>query len=107
MRHPAYPRINCCIAGCKRGTTRYPGDVEIICGKCFRKVPQAWRKRLALYRRKINAAEHRGDEQAYDKARWLFERRWDAIKKLLSNPTPDDTGLPPTMTEELRREGLL
>lgn len=52
-------RINCCIVGCRRGTSKFEpdedGDDEIICGKCWRLVPAATKAR----RRRIGAEMRR------------------------------------------------
>lgn len=110
---PSYPRVNCLVPGCKRGTTRMePREdgtpPEVICGKHWRTVPVAWRRRMTLFRRKATAAEKRGDEAKLMRASMAWWQGWDRIVRLLSNPDSVMAGeLPVTIATELEREGLL
>ncbi|MGE4302458.1 MAG: hypothetical protein AB7E24_00320 [Novosphingobium sp.] len=110
---PTYPRVNCLVSGCKRGTTRAaPHDdgtpAEIICGKHWRTVPKAWRSRLSLYGRRYRAAERKDDQRGMDIAARCWWQRWERIKQLLLNPEAVMTeDLPATMVQELKSAGLL
>ena len=42
-KRPSFPRINCCIKGCKRGTTTVEPGIRIICCKCWRRAPKETR----------------------------------------------------------------
>lgn len=106
-----FPRINCLVPECRRGTTRlepYEDGVlpEWICGPHWRTVPQAWRKRLSLYRRRYSAAEARDDTMQMRTANRCFWGRWRAIKRLFEDT--EQTGeMPIVMHEALRRDRLL
>lgn len=57
-----YPRVNCSIPGCGRGTTRLRpgwdpdtnGPVEWICGRHWRLVPKEWKRRRRLLWKHLN-----------------------------------------------------
>ena len=105
MKRPAYPRIACCIPGCRRGTTRWPPGGEIICGKCWHKAPKAMRDQQARWRRKAAALARKGDpraEVAYERASRTF---WAIRAALIAPPPPD--AMSPLLAEELRAAGLL
>lgn len=108
MSKVAHPRINCAIAGCKRGSTRFPPGNEVICGQHWQKIPVAWRRRFALYKRRFNAARMKADERGMEVAGRCLESRWQRMKQLLSNPESLMVGgIPATVAEQLRREALL
>lgn len=106
-----YPRVNCLVPGCKRGSTRFaPGEdgtaPEIICGPHWRTVPIAWRRRQALFSRRYRLAERKGDERAMQVSSRCWWSGWDRIKRLLTEQ-PHSDGLDPMMAEGLRKAGLL
>lgn len=109
----SYPRINCCIAGCKRGTTRMApredgSAPEIICSKHWRTVPKSWRSAMAFLRRVAVAAEKKGDEERYSQAARAWWRGWRRIVSMLSNPeTVMDGEVPATLSTQLKAVGLL
>lgn len=110
-RRQRYPRINCLVPGCKRGTTTVPpnfdgSEPEIICDPHWRTVPLAWRKRLTLYRRKYSRAAKIGDAEKMDVAARCWWRRWEAIKRLFV-ASAANSNLEPLMAEQLRKDGLL
>ena len=108
-----YPRVNCLVAGCKRGTTRYPphddgGVPEIICGKHWRTVPKSWRTAMSFVGRRCRAAERKGDTASMERALRLWWSQWGRIVAVLNNPEDAIAGeLPPTLAEGLRAHGLL
>lgn len=90
---PAADRTPCINPACRRTAPRKPDETEIICGKCFRALPQALRQRYrALGRREkclLRLAERRIARGAIDGARirviaGLIERgrlqNWQAIR---------------------------
>lgn len=102
-----YPRINCAVPGCKRGTTTFEPGTTMICGKCWRKAPKSSREGWSKWRRRARTIEKRGDYERAD----LCERRagtiFHHILELLSGADLEADGLPPLMAEELRKLGLL
>lgn len=110
---PTYPRVNCLVAGCKRGTTRAAprsdgSPPEIICGPHWRTVPKEWRRRLSLYARRYRAAEAKDDQRGMGMAGQLWWGRWRRICDLFREPESalvDD--MPITLVERLKAEGLL
>lgn len=105
MTRQRFPRINCCIPGCKRGTTQFPPGGSVICGKCWHKAPKALRDQQARWRRKARALERSGNpraEIAWERVRRTF---W-SIYGLLTAPPPAED-ISPIMAEELRSAGLL
>lgn len=104
---PTYPRINCSVPGCKRGTTRVEPGAQIVCGKCWKKAPKATRDQYARWRRKARALERKSDPRA--EIAWeRMGRTFDAILLLLSSPpAPEAEEMDPLMAEQLRKDGLL
>ncbi|MEM8724645.1 MAG: hypothetical protein AAGE86_03895 [Pseudomonadota bacterium] len=100
-----YPRINCCIVGCKRGTTTFEPGKTMICGKCWRKAPKHLRTRWSKFRRKANALDKKRHPDAN---RWhdLADRVFWRIRRIVEGEAPPDK-MPPLMAEQLRKEGLL
>ncbi|HIQ17231.1 MAG TPA: hypothetical protein EYH41_04420 [Novosphingobium capsulatum] len=108
MTRPAYPRINCVVPGCRRGSTRYKPGTELLCGQHWRKVPLSWRRKMALYRRARTLAERKGNQDKVEAATRCLLRRWDAAVRLLTKPeSVMQGGVPAAIAEQLRREGLL
>lgn len=105
MKRPAYPRIACCIPGCRRGTTTCPPGHTIICGKCWRKAPKALRDQQARWRRKARLLDRNGNPRAQIAWARVNGTFW-AIYRLLTEP-PAAEDLSPLMAEELREAGLL
>lgn len=106
-QRPSYPRINCCVPGCNRGTTRVEPGWTIICGKCWRRAPQDMRKLASSWRARANRFEKRGDlPRAEIAARWAH-RAFENIRKLLSDEAEQPSGMDPLMAEDLRKAGLL
>lgn len=108
---PRYPRVNCLVPGCKRGTTRCAPEAdgsepEIICDPHWRTVPITWRKRLSLYRRRYTLAERKGDERGMEVAARCWWHRWEAITRLFKQPAQGEA-IDPLMAEGLRKAGLL
>lgn len=102
---PRYPRINCSVPGCKRGTTWHePGDL-IICGQCWRRAPKAVREEYSRWRRKGNALDKRGDPRA-DLCHRRASRAWWKIRRLLSDQPSHSAELAALVAEELRKAGL-
>lgn len=107
----SYPCVNCLVPGCKRGSTRYPPEAdgcapEIICGPHWRTVPQAWRRRQALFARRFTLAELNGDDRAMQVAARCWWSGWQRIKRLLTEQLTSE-GLDPLMAEGLRKAGLI
>lgn len=50
MRHP---RVNCCVIGCRRGSTKWPVPYELLCGEHYRMADKALRMKRARVRRKL------------------------------------------------------
>lgn len=106
-KRPSYPRINCCIAGCKRGTTTCEPGIRIICGKCWRRAPKDMRKLASQWRARANHFERKGDhERAEIAGRWA-NRGFENIRKLLNGESEQPSGIDPLMAEELRKAGLI
>lgn len=74
------PRINCCIPGCRRGTTKLenPEDDEIICGPHWRMVPAATKRR-----RRLIAAEMRRLEKIIPADHDLSEKNLRIVVRML------------------------
>lgn len=105
---PVYPRINCIVPGCQRGSTRFAPGSEVICGDHWRRVPIGWRRRFSLYQRRYNAARRNADQRGMEVAGRCLDARWGHIMALLMQPdSVMVAGLPATIAEELRREALL
>ena len=51
--HPRYPRVNCCVPFCKRGSTKWPVPYELLCGDHYRMADKALRMKRARVRRKL------------------------------------------------------
>lgn len=106
-KRPSFPRINCCIAGCKRGTTKVEPGVRIICGVCWRRAPKDMRSLASKWHARANRFERKGDfERAEIAGRWAH-RAFENIRKLLSGETEQAPGMDPLMAEELRKAGLI
>lgn len=105
-KRPTFPRINCCIPDCKRGTTTFEPGTLMICGKCWRKAPKLIRQQWSRARRRGNALDKKGDPRAD-----IFHRRangiFNHIRELLTEPYQGGEDLPPLMAEELRKAGLV
>ena len=105
LDRPSYPRINCCIPGCRRGTTTFEPGTTMICGKCWRRAPKRLRDRWSFWRRKAKLLRKKEDgrwEACEDRAYVQFEH----IRMLLTGEGEDGGTLPALMAEELRRIGL-
>lgn len=102
---PRHPRINCCIPGCKRGTTTFEPGTIMICGKCWRKAPKAMRQRWTKFRRRETLARKRDHPHA-DRWGFLAHDIFERIRALLEGEAPPDE-MPPLMAEQLRKDGLL
>ena len=104
---PRYPRINCSVPGCKRGTTTCEPPARIICGKCWRKAPKDMRERFARAWRSHRKAV-KGDDERMQRvtAAWVV-LAWEAILGVLSTPPRDSDEMPPLMGEALRKAGLV
>lgn len=61
MNLEAHPRINCIVPGCKRGTRRFPDSDEVICGKCWRFVRPATKRRKRFIERAWRQFEAEGE----------------------------------------------
>ncbi len=108
MKGQTFPRINCSIPGCERGSTKFPPGNEVICGHHWQSVPQTWRRRFALYKRRFNAARLKGDQRGMQVAGRCLHSRWSRMVELLTHPESlMHDGLPVTVSEKLRKEGLL
>ena len=110
-RRASHPRVNCCITGCKRGTTRLEPNangepVEWICGEHWRQVPKSWRTRMSLFGRRYRSARRKGDVEQMHRCARLWWQRFDKAKALFDQDPPSDE-IPPLMAEQLRKDGLL
>jgi hypothetical protein len=104
----SHPRIECCITGCTRGTTRLEPGSEFICGKHWQRIPRLWRQRLANMRRRHTIAERNFDQVKAARAARAWWSIWDRCKRHLEDPESEMVeGMPASMHEELRRTGLL
>ncbi len=52
-QRPRYPRVNCCVPFCRRGSTKWPVPYELICGEHYRMADKALRMKRARVRRKL------------------------------------------------------
>lgn len=102
---PSYPRINCSVPGCRRGTTTFEPGTLMICGKCWRKAPQLMRRQYSKARQLWKRCVRRDDPRA-DYWAWQVDRRWNDILQLLTERSEGDGELPPLLEEELRKAGL-
>lgn len=106
VKRPSYPRINCCVPDCKRGTTTFEPGTTMICGKCWRKAPKLLRQQWSHARRRGNTLDKKGDPRAdifHPRANGIFNH----IREMLSESCGQQEGLPPLMAEELRKAGLV
>lgn len=103
-----HPRINCCITGCKRGTTQFEPGCLVICGKCWRKAPKPLRTRYTDCHRMARKYRRRLDEEKASVFEHRAHRVWCSIRDVLEGRDTEaaPTGLPPLMAEELRSIGL-
>lgn len=106
-KRPSYPRINCCIKGCKRGPTTCEPGVRIICGKCWRRAPKATRASVTGWQKRSRQFAARGDLERADIAAHRAGILFDNIRKLLSEEGEEPSGMNPLMAEELRKAGLI
>ncbi len=106
-KRPSFPRINCCIKGCKRGTTTCEPGVRIICGKCWRRAPKDMRTLASIWRARANRFEKKGDHERADIAGRWANRAFENIRKLLSGESETIFGMDPLMAEDLRNAGLI
>jgi len=104
---PSYPRINCCIKGCKRGTTKFAPGYTIICGKCWRRAPKETRASVTRWQKRGRQFAAKGDDEGAAIAFRRADRFFDRIRALLSDEGEATPGLHPVMAEELRKAGLL
>ena len=105
---PSYPRINCCVKGCTRGTTTVEPGVRIICGKCWRRAPKALRDRTSRWQRRARRFERDGQWDRADLCARRAQIQFETIRAMLSGDlaTDDEETIPPLMAEELRKAGL-
>lgn len=108
MSRPSYPRINCCVKGCTRGTTTVEPGVRIICGKCWRRAPKALRDRASRWQRRARRFDRDGQ---WDRAELCARRAdiaFESIRAMLSGDHAGEVSdqIPPLMVEELRKAGL-
>lgn len=106
-KRPSYPRINCCIAGCKRGSTKFEPGTRIICGKCWRRAPKENRAAVTLWQKRGRQFVARGEEMQADLAFRRAHIHFERIRALLSDEGEPSPGLHPVMAEELRKAGLI
>jgi hypothetical protein len=100
-----YPRVNCCIDGCHRGTTRIkplqPGHYDIesggqpewICSVHWRLVPRSWKRRRSLFWRRLRKAwPESWPGPAGEERRRLFtlerllRKMWSRMKRHAESP---------------------
>lgn len=103
----SYPRINCCIKGCKRGTTTVEPGTRIICGKCWRKAPKWMRDCASHWRQRARMFDRRGDSELAAAYGCSANNSFENIRKVLNGKEAEGEGLPPLMGEELRKAGLI
>lgn len=106
-KRPSYPRINCCVTGCQRGTTKFAPGCRVICGQCWRRAPKAMRHQANVWAARARRFEQRGDVERADVASLWAHRAFENIRKLLSGEGEPTTAMDPLMAEELRKVGLL
>lgn len=106
-QRPSYPRINCCVKGCNRGTTKCEPGVRIICGKCWRRAPRETRATVTRWQKRSRQFAARGDHERADLAARRAHNAFENIRKLLSGEAEPTPGMDPLMAEDLRKAGLL
>lgn len=92
-------RIPCINPRCRRtaDASKYEGDPEIICGKCFRALPEAPRKRHQDCWRELRKWERRitrtSDELKLTRMRAIrdmwsekIHENWELIRNMVANP---------------------
>jgi hypothetical protein len=104
-RRADYPRVYCCIPGCKASTTRIAPPCEsMICYKCWKRAPKRLRDFYSKMRSRLTRAQNRNSP---DVARFdhlvdvAFRRVWDSLLE-----EPVDGEMPETLVEDLRKVGL-
>lgn len=104
-----HPRINCCIIGCKRGSTQCEPGCLIICGKCWRKAPKALRTRHTDCLRLMRKYQRRLDTEKARVFELRADRIWSSIRAILNDDELQEMPeqLPALMAEELRRMGIV
>ena len=107
-KSPSYPRINCCVKGCKRGTTKCEPGGRIICAKCWRRAPKDLRQLATRWKRRATRFEQRGDDhRAYIAGFWA-DHAFANILAILNGHGEEVPGvIPPLIAEELRKAGLV
>jgi len=88
-------RIPCFVPGCKRTAPKdkYPNTEEIICGKCWKLVPQRFRNRHKVLRKRerqlIRAWSRKGVENPAIPVLWRqVDQNWEAIRNSFSREKP-------------------
>lgn len=103
-----YPRTNCCIPGCHRGTTTIEpiqdgyvstdtgrGSHEFICSVHWKLVPRSWKRRRRLFHKQVRKSWPDGvswaeltEEQRrqHVKAFTLSRKMWKRMKAHAENP---------------------
>lgn len=107
MTEQRYPRINCCIKGCARGTTTVEPGTRIICRKCWNRAPKALRDKASRWQRRARRFDRKGDYERADLCARRSQMVFEQVRSLLNGLAPDDGTIPPLMAEELRKAGLL
>ncbi|RWM29460.1 hypothetical protein [Mesorhizobium sp.] len=95
----AASRIPCINPRCRRTAAqeKFPNSKEIICGKCFRALPLAFRQEHRRCWREINKWEKRilrtGDPLKAQRMRGIcngwtdrLNARWDEMRQSIANP---------------------
>jgi len=100
-------RLNCCVPGCKRSTSRFGDDaaergVRFICGPHWSTVPRSWKRRLSLFKRRATKAFRTGDADQLERAQRAIVRAWARIEGVFAQAEPIGDELPSWLTLHLR-----
>lgn len=89
VHRPRFTRINCCIIGCRCGSTLFPSG-ELICGKHWRTIRKETRRRQRIAEKEfarqeaLDAAPRDGltaqEWKQYQRAHRLVEIAWRRCK---------------------------
>lgn len=89
-------RIPCLNPRCRRTAPaeNYRPGTQIVCGKCWRTLPQAWRREYVALRRRSRRMQRLIDRrvaagnihaEAIDRLWYLFAHRWNALWHRIRN----------------------
>ena len=109
-----FPRVNCLVPDCRRGTTTIRPNAEgeqgeYVCAVHWRTVPKDWKQRLSLFIRRMKKARGEDNDVDLQRSARAYWRCWTRIRKYLTKPDQfvGAAGMPLALEQELTRSGIL